>query len=214
MKQVRQTKYSRCRDKFQKYFRAVPKVNSKTGRSSTVIRLGMYTDFVKEISSCSILESEPEVKVLLLVLYSTGIRISEALRLKVGQVNIQKRRITQIKLSKKRRDFYMDKPIHPQALEKLAQFLEGKGSNENLFPNIADRFQARRRIRAYLGDLTTHDTRHSFISRAVNEGSAKKEKYTTAELAKMCGFERLENATTYLNVETDVLFDEMFDEVA
>lgn len=212
---MRDTKYARSRKKFAKYFREVPKVSSKKGRNSTVINKGMYSNFLLEVANCPYLSSDPEAQALILVLYSTGIRINEALKIKVSQVDILKKRIRGIKLSKKRRDFFMDKPLHPNCLFKLESYLEGMDQDSDLFPTITDRFKARRRVKAYLGqDMTTHDTRHGWISRAVNEGNSKGEKYTEIEITKMVGFQRLDNATTYLNVETDSLMDEMFEEVA
>ena len=104
-----------------------------------------------------LIEAAPNLlyRTLLMVLYSTGIRRTEASLLKVSDID-SARRLIHIRQGKGSRD--RDVPLTPKLLEALRQYWRWKKPQHYLFPGIKKR-------------IGPHTLRHSFATHMLEGGA-------------------------------------------
>lgn len=160
-------KYKAIREEFEVYFRKAQKINSTEGRSSTVVKKGMYEEFLDKIISHEGIELED--KILFLILFSSGCRVSEVVGqdettgIRVEQIDLNKMRITGVKILKKRgRTVRLEKALYPPSKTLFLEYLKTKTKGE-LVINMS-RKAASRRFYKYFGITDIHSSRHAFVT--------------------------------------------------
>lgn len=197
--------FSTIRSKYNSMLRDCTKINSQNGKKSRVIKEEEYDVFVEVVMNDNSIDHES--KLLVGILCSTGIRITEALTLTVGQINLETNRIRQIEIQKKRlKTLKLDKPIHPAFIEYLKKSIEGKNP-ESIIVNIENRFIALRRMKKYFG-MGCHDFRHSFC----NYFLSKNDKQGLERMTKIMGWSSLASSFSYSqNCDLDREIDNFFE---
>jgi len=145
-------------------------------------------------------------RTLLMLLYATGVRRTEASRLKVSDIDSQ-RRVIHIREGKGLRD--RDVPLTPKLLEALREYWRWKKPRVYLFPskmgdrnaeqpisdktvwNVCRAAATRAGIQKKIGP---HTLRHSFATHLLEAGADLR----TIQL--LMGHERLEHTTLYLHL--------------
>ena len=145
-------------------------------------------------------------RTLLMLLYATGVRRTEASRLKVSDIDSQ-RRVIHIREGKGLRD--RDVPLTPKLLEALREYWRWKKPRVYLFPskmgdrtaeqpisdktvwNVCGAAATRAGIQKKIGP---HTLRHSFATHLLEAGADLR----TIQL--LMGHERLEHTTLYLHL--------------
>jgi len=155
-----------------------------------------------------LIEAAPNLmyRTLLMVLYSTGIRRTEASLLKVSDIDSE-RRVIHIRQGKGSRD--RDVPLTPKLLEALREYWRWKRPEVYLFPStpghrglegpISDTtvWYACKRAASKAGikkRIGPHTLRHSFATHLLEAGADLR----TIQL--LMGHERLEHTTLYLHL--------------
>ncbi|MGE3770265.1 MAG: tyrosine-type recombinase/integrase [Bdellovibrionales bacterium] len=146
---------------------------------------------------------------LLVLLYATGLRISEMLALNVGDVQGKTEIIVTGKGNKQRMvpllpavqqalENYL--PYHPQAGKNAPLFLSKRGQREYVAA-VDARFQALRRQLGLPEHLTPHALRHTFATHLLAGGADLR------TLQELLGHASLSTTQVYTNVETAQLLD-------
>lgn len=201
--------YKMIRTDYDHFFRECPKVNSSVGKKSRVIKEELYEEFILKVLADERLDMDS--RALLAILTSSGVRISEALALKVSQLDFSVNRIRNVIIQKKRnKDMRLDKALHPLAIGFLAKFIEGKPSEALLLP-FDTRHQAYRRLNRYFG-TTPHDFRHSIVNYFLMKQGQKN---GLERITKLMGWSGLASAYNYSqNADLDRELDNFFKEAA
>lgn len=147
------------------------------------------------------------------VMYSSGLRVSELLSLKVNQVNIEKGTIDIIGKGNKQRKV----PVGEYALDFLKKYIEehrihvkGKKSNYlflNRYGNQLSRQYYFRQIKKYAKqagieeDISPHTLRHCFATHMLENGAELR------ALQEMLGHANLATTQIYTNVSTKRILD-------
>lgn len=147
------------------------------------------------------------------VMYSSGLRVSELLSLKVNQVNIEKGTIDIIGKGNKQRKV----PVGEYALDFLKKYIEehrnhvkGKRSNYlflNRYGNQLSRQYYFRQIKKYAKqagieeDISPHTLRHCFATHMLENGAELR------ALQEMLGHANLATTQIYTNVSTKRILD-------
>ena len=150
--------------------------------------------------------SHPMHRMMLMLLYATGMRRSEASRLKVDDIDSE-RMVIHIRSGKGLRD--RDVPLTPKLLAALRQYWLWKKPQEYLFPSRTDGDNPEKPIsdktvwnlcraaavQAGMGKkLSPHTLRHCFATHLLESGADLR----TIQL--LMGHERLEDTTVYLHL--------------
>ncbi len=196
--------YKLIRNEYDLFFRECPKVNSSVGKKSRVVKEEFYEQFIQRVLSDARIDNE--TKALISILTSSGLRISEALSLKVSQLDFETTRIRSVIIQKKRnKDMRLDKALHPLVIEFLKGFIGSKGGDEMLF-DYSTRHQASRRLTRYFG-TTPHDFRHS----VANYWLSKNGQRGLERLTRLMGWSSLASAYNYSqNCDIDKELDSFF----
>ncbi len=142
-------------------------------------------------------------KAMLEILYATGIKVSELIELKVGDINLQIG-ILQLKNGKKERIV----PIYPAAIRSVANYLVNvrpaivlEESEDKLFTNMNGKPMSRQGfwkiIKHYADtagiqkDITPHTLRHSFAAHLLENGA------TLSDIKEMLGHSDISSTQIY-----------------
>ena len=148
-------------------------------------------------------------KAVMMLLYGSGLRISEALNLNVGDIRVSKTTIKVKGKGKKERLV----PFLPVAIEAIEAYLQkvpyDLKEGDPLFVGArGDRLLARiiqrqmQKIREYIGladSVTPHALRHSFATHLLNEGCDLR------AIQELLGHESLSTTERYTNVSLETL---------
>ena len=142
-------------------------------------------------------------KAMLEILYATGIKVSELIELKVGDINLQIG-ILHLKNGKKERIV----PIYPAAIRSVANYLVNvrpaivlEDSEDKLFTNMNGKPMSRQGfwkiIKHYADtagiqkDITPHTLRHSFAAHLLENGA------TLSDIKEMLGHSDISSTQIY-----------------
>jgi len=131
-----------------------------------------------EISSILSVVSNLKHKVMLMLMYSAGLRVSEVVKLRLGDIDFQKKLI-HIKGAKGRKDRYTI--LSDVAVETLQGYLKEYGASKYLFPSqdrekhlttrsIEKIFSDACKKAGIKKDATVHSLRHSFATHLLESG--------------------------------------------
>lgn len=145
-----------------------------------------------------------KARVLLTTMYGCGLRVSEALRLEIRDIDSQ-RMVIHIRQSKGRKDRYV--PLGPRLLDLLRDYWRRERPTSRLFPgNQADKpwsvmlvRQALREAKRIAGidtPCTTHTLRHSYATHCLEAGME------VGMIQQLLGHASLETTATYTHVTT------------
>jgi site-specific recombinase XerD len=156
----------------------------------------------EEVSRLLAAVESPKVRVLLTVMYGCGLRISEAVRLEIRDVDSQ-RMVIHIRQSKGRKDRYV--PLGTSLLAQLRDYWRVERPTSFLFPgsqadkpvNIAavrEEFRLAKRIAGIEKPCTTHVLRHSYATHCLRAGM------DVGVIQQILGHASLETTATYTHV--------------
>jgi site-specific recombinase XerD len=160
-----------------------------------------------------------KARVLLTTMYSCGLRVSEALRLEIRDIDSQ-RMVIHIRQSKGRKDRYV--PLGNSLLDLLRDYWRRERPTIRLFPGSqADKpwsvmlvRQSLREAKRFAGidkPCTTHTLRHSYATHCLEAGME------VGMIQRMLGHASFESTATYTHVTTsmtgaDDMFPDLLDE--
>jgi len=148
-----------------------------------------------------------KARMLLTVMYGCGLRISEALRLQVRDID-SGRMVIHIRQSKGRKDRYV--PLGSTLLEELRDYWHRERPASFLFPgsqadkpwNVASvrgEFRFAKRIARIEKPCTTHTLRHSYATHCLEAGM------DVAMIQQILGHASLETTATYTHVTESIM---------
>jgi site-specific recombinase XerD len=143
-----------------------------------------------------------KARMLLTTMYGCGLRVSEAIRLQLGDVDSQ-RMVIHIRQSKGRKDRYV--PLGSTLLDQLRHYWREERPSSFLFPgsqadkawNVTDvrqEFRLAQRIAGIEKRCTTHTLRHSYATHCQQAGMA------VGTIQQILGHANLETTATYTHV--------------
>ena len=143
-----------------------------------------------------------KVRVLLTTMYACGLRISEAIRLQIRDIDSQ-RMVIHIRQSKGRKDRYV--PLGAALLDQLRSYWRAERPSIFLFPgsqadkpvNIAtvrQEFRLAKRIAGIEKPCTTHVLRHSYATHCLQAGM------DLGVIQQILGHASVETTATYTHV--------------
>jgi site-specific recombinase XerD len=143
-----------------------------------------------------------KARMLLTTMYSCGLRVSEAIRLQVGDIDSQ-RMVIHIRQSKGRKDRYV--PLGDTLLAQLRDYWRAERPSSYLFPgNQADKpwnaslvrqsLREAKRIAGIKKPCSTHTLRHSYATHCLEAGME------VATIQQLLGHASLETTATYTHV--------------
>jgi site-specific recombinase XerD len=146
-------------------------------------------------------------RTILMTMYGTGLRISEALGLRVSDIDSD-RMLVRVQQGKGKRDRYV--PLSPTLLCQLREYWQTYRPQSWLFPGghldrplspcSVQRVSARARLKAHLAKpVTTHTMRHCFATHLLEAGTDLR----TIQL--LLGHSSLQTSAVYLHVATNAL---------
>jgi site-specific recombinase XerD len=146
-----------------------------------------------------------KAKMLFSTMYDCGLRVSEATRLQVSDIDSQ-RKVIHIRQSKRRKDRYV--PLGATLLQRLRDYWLAERPTSFLFPgsqadkrwNLAklrEEFRLALRIAGIDTPCTTHTLRHSYASHCQQAG------VPVATIQQILGHASLETTVIYTHVSLD-----------
>jgi site-specific recombinase XerD len=151
---------------------------------------------------------EPTYQVLLITMYSAGLRISEALALRARDID-SSRMVIHIHQGKGKKDRYV--PLSPLVLELLREHWRREGLSDLLFParrdpsqplsaTVVQKFVQRASKRAGLFKrVTTRTLRHSYATHLIEQG-------TSARVVQvLLGHANVHTTQTYMHVSPQTM---------
>ena len=146
-----------------------------------------------------------KARMLFSTMYDCGLRVSEAIRLQVSDIDSQ-RKVIHIRQSKRRKDRYV--PLGATLLQQLRDYWLAERPATFLFPgsqadkrwNIAkvrEEFRLAKRIAGIETPCTTHTLRHSYASHCQQAG------VPVGTIQQILGHASLETTATYTHVSLD-----------
>lgn len=144
-------------------------------------------DFItKRVKACT----DKHKQMLILFLFKTGVRITEAINLKKGDIDFQKETMS-VRWLKNRKYKYRVLPIHKSFLELLALYVHGLYSTDKVFPYSRQRaYQITKEV---LG-CSPHQLRHSFAVNWLRSGG------DVFILSRVMGHSRINTTMEYLKI--------------
>ena len=147
--------------------------------------------------------AEPlKAKIIFTTMYACGLRVSGALKLRVGDLD-SGRMVIHIRQAKGRKDRYV--PLGTTLLEQLRDYWRAERPSSFLFPgsqankpwnvtSVRQEFQLARRIAGIETPCTTHALRHSYASHCLQAGMP------VGMIQQVLGHASLETTATYTHV--------------
>ena len=160
-----------------------------------------------------------KARMLFTTMYGCGLRVSEALRLQVHDVDSQ-RMVIHIRQSKGRKDRYV--PLGSTLLDQLRGYWRAEQPTHFLFPGsqadqawnistVRQEFRLAKRIAAIETPCTTHTLRHSYATHCLQAGME------VSRIQQILGHASLETTAIYTHVTKDTMgaastFPDLLDE--
>jgi len=160
-----------------------------------------------------------KARMLLTTMYDCGLRVSEALRLQIGDMDSQ-RMVIHIRQSKGRKDRYV--PLGSTLLSQLRDYWRAERPSSYLFPGsqadkpwnvtlVRQSLREAKRVAGIEKPCTTHTLRHSYATHCLQAGM----KVNTIQ--QILGHASLETTATYTHVitgtrSTAATFPDLLDE--
>ncbi len=148
-------------------------------------------------------------KLILHLLYSTGIRLGEMLKIKVEDINLENNTIMiKGKGGKTRTVVILDKLIGNGTSELLQEWINSKEQDDFLFKDLSPR-AVQMAVKLYAQKagikkhVTPHKLRHSFATRLISEG------VRTEAVQKLLGHESITTTQIYAQVTQKATIDEL-----
>ena len=161
----------------------------------------------------------PKARMLLTTMYGCGLRVSEALRLEIGDIDSQ-RMVIHIRQSKGRKDRYV--PLGSSLLSQLRDYWRAERPSSYLFPGsqadkpwgvslVRQSLREAKRVAAIDKPCTTHTLRHSYATHCLQAGME------VSTIQQILGHASLETTATYTHVitgtkSTAATFPDLLDE--
>ena len=161
----------------------------------------------------------PKARMLLTTMYGCGLRISEAVRLEVRDID-SGRMVIHIRQGKGRKDRYV--PLGTTLLKELREYWRRERPSSFLFPGsqadkpigvaaVREEFRLAKRIAGIETPCTTHTLRHSYASHCLQAGME------VGVIQQILGHANLETTATYTHVAesttgTGSAFPDLLDE--
>jgi site-specific recombinase XerD len=147
-----------------------------------------------------------KARMLLTTMYGCGLRVSEALRLKIRDIDSQ-RMVIHIRQSKGRKDRYV--PLGTTLLDQLRDYWRRERPSSLLFPGsqtdkpwsvmlVRQSLREAKRIAGIEKPCTTHTLRHSYATHCLQAGMK------VGMIQQMLGHASLETTATYTHVTTSI----------
>ncbi len=148
-------------------------------------------------------------KLILHLLYSTGIRLGELLRITVKDIDLKNNTIqVRGKGDKTRTVLILDKLIGDGTVQLLDDWIDGKQQEDLLFDGLSPR-AVQMAVKMYAKkagitkNVTPHKLRHSFATRLISEG------VRTESVQKLLGHESITTTQIYAKVTQKATIDEL-----
>jgi site-specific recombinase XerD len=159
----------------------------------------------EEVSQLLAAVESHKMRMLLTVMYGCGLRISEAVRLEIRDIDSQ-RMVIHIRQSKGRKDRYV--PLGTTLLDQLRDYWRAERPCRFLFPGsqadkpvhvaaVRQEFRLAKRIARIETPCTTHVLRHSYATHCLRAGM------DLAVIQQILGHASLETTATYTHVIAD-----------
>jgi integrase/recombinase XerD len=143
-----------------------------------------------------------KVRTLFTTMYACGLRVSEALRLQLRDIDSQ-RMVIHIRQSKGRKDRYV--PLGNTLLDQLRDYWRAERPSYFLFPGsqadkpesistVRQEFRLAKRIAGIEKPCTTHTLRHSYATHCLQAGMR------VSKIQQILGHASLETTATYTHV--------------
>ena len=160
---------------------------------------------LEEVSSLLAAVEPLKARMLLTTMYGCGLRISEAMKLQVGDIDSQ-RMVIRIRQGKGLKDRYV--PLGTTLLKGLREYWQAERPTEFLFPgsqankpwnvvNVRQAFREAKRIAGIETACTTHTLRHSYATHCLQAG------VDVGTIQQILGHASLETTATYTHVIAD-----------
>lgn len=171
-----------------------------------------YEEFLDLISTCDETSLGVRNRMILELLFATGIRVSEAVNIKITDIDFKNREIKIVGKGKKARVVYFNKVcqelMSKYVLNTRQELLKGR-KNEYLLINHLGNKITRRGVADVLDKLilkssikhkiSPHTLRHTFATLMLNEGM------DIREVQELLGHERLSTTNIYTHVSNEEL---------
>jgi integrase/recombinase XerD len=160
----------------------------------------------EEISRLFSVVTNPKHKLIFMVIYSGGLRVSEAVNLQVKDINSGRMQI-KVRQGKGRKDRYTLLSGH--VLERLRSYWKENHPKVWLFPSRSDRnrpissatiqrvFQVSREKADINESATIHSLRHSFATHLLEQG------VNLFVIQRLLGHKNIQNTLIYLHLQKD-----------
>ena len=157
---------------------------------------------LEEVSSLLAAVEPPKARMLLTTMYGCGLRISEAMKLHVADIDSQ-RMVIRIRQGKGLKDRYV--PLGKTLLKGLRDYWRAERPTTFLFPgsqadkpwnvtNVRQAFREAKRIAGIETACTTHTLRHSYATHCLQAG------VDVGTIQQILGHASLETTATYTHV--------------
>lgn len=171
-----------------------------------------YSEFEELISLCDETDLGLRNRMILELLFATGIRVSEAINIKLSDINFKEREIKVFGKGKKTRIVYFNKVcqtvMSEYVLNARQSLLKGRKSDYLLLNHLGNPI-TRRGVQDILEKLilksslkhkiSPHTLRHTFATLLLNEGMDLR------EVQELLGHERLSTTSIYTHVSNEEL---------
>jgi integrase/recombinase XerD len=170
-------------------------------RLPVVLSVSETIDFLTSIG-------KPRYRVLLMTIYATGLRLSEALALRAGDID-SKRMVVRVRQGKGKKDRYV--PLPPLLLERLREHWRREHLRDLLFPRPSDpslpaspttvqKYMQRSAAKAGLTKRITPKTlRHCYATHLIEQGTS------TRVVQVLLGHSNVHTTETYTHVSPSTL---------
>ena len=171
-----------------------------------------YDEFEDLVNTCKEDTLGLRNRMILELLFATGLRVSEAINVKLGDIDFKNREIKVVGKGKKARIVYFNKVcqkvMSEYVLNARQELLKGKSSEYLLLNHLGNQI-TRRGIQTVLDKLinessvkrkiSPHTLRHTFATLLLNEGM------DIREVQELLGHERLSTTSIYTHVSNEEL---------
>lgn len=171
-----------------------------------------YDEFLDLVATCDETNLGLRNRMILELLFATGVRVSEAVNIKISDINFKSREIKIVGKGKKTRIVYFNKvcqeTMSKYVLNARQELLKGK-KNEYLLLNhlgnpitrrgIADILEKLIQKSALKHKISPHTLRHTFATLMLNEGM------DIREVQELLGHARLGTTSIYTHVSNEEL---------
>lgn len=181
-------------------------ITAKTAPSAAVANIKVLSPNLQEVI---LQKASDRYRVIILLMLDGGMRVSEAVSLRIGQINTFTRTVVVKSLKKRKKNDVREIPMTDRLIAAIVTYfpkLKNRGKNDFLFPtNSKTGHLSRKRVWARLkkysdGLVNPHMLRHTFASRIVNEGD---DFQALRNAQKLLGHQSIQTTQIYTHVSQE-----------